>query len=100
MEVYGMWWGGESYSEGDMDSLEKFPSIEDAKYQFWLRYASNGKGPVLFDYVNRNRNYTFVPTVTESSTLKLYFYNPTNDDNGPDRIISFGPRKGVRVEKV
>lgn len=103
MKVYGLWDGGHSYSESDMDSLEVFPSIADAKYQLFLRYGSNGIGPVKFDYVNREPEYTLTPAVDKTSRIRLFLFDPREYHDGisyPDRIVYFGPKGGVRVRKV
>lgn len=106
MIVYGLWHGGDSYSESDgFDSLEKFPSIEFAKWEFGERYDSNGQRTVEFFYVDPNKKdvSTYVPAVNESATMKLWLTDPRESDDGnpyPDRIIEFGPRMHVRVRKV
>lgn len=98
-KVYGLWYGGASYSYGDMDSLEVFDSITDAKWQLAERYHSNGKRPVDFKYADGREFSTYTPAVTESSTIQLFFYDPREDNNGPDRVLYFGPRMGVRESK-
>lgn len=111
MVVYGLWHGGDSYAEGTVfDSLEKFPSVEFAKWEFTERYNSNGKRTVEFFYVSPERQdvSVYVPVVNESATMKLWFADPreSNDNDylpaqpSPDRIIEFGPRMGARVRKV
>lgn len=104
MTVYGLWNGGASYSEGEIpNDLEEFRSMMEAVRAFEDRYNSNGSYMLDTYYVNRENKPVYFPTVSEDSTMKIYLYDPRESDDGnpnPDRIISFGPRMGVRVKAV
>ena len=88
MKVYGLWYGGSNYSVGYVDSdIEVFESIEAAKATLVTRYF--------------NRNGQFPGVSFDETEIQLYFYDPTHfHDPYPDRIIKFGPRGGIVVEKV
>ena len=87
MKVYGLWYGGSSYacpSIYNQADVEKFESIEDAKQTLFSRYANyNGS----------------TPAVTQESNIQLFFFEQGSVREYPDRIIYFGPRGGIRVEK-
>ena len=87
MKVYGIWYGGSSYvvpSIYNEDDIEEFDSLEDAKGTLYSRH--NGCG-----------GYT--PCVTDESEIHLWRENPyETGQEYPDKIISFGPRGGIRVE--
>ena len=88
MKVWGAWYGGSNYGNPDFtnrEDVEEFESIAKAMYEFEDRYD------------NRSGQY---PCVARSSTMGLYFEDPfMNHDPYPDRIISFGRRGGIKVER-
>lgn len=85
-KVWVTWHGGPSYSVPEIPrDVETFASLADAKDMHWRRQDGD----------------PYYPCVTESETW-VYFYDPTGDDVRdpyPDRIITMGPRGGVRVER-
>ena len=89
MKIKALWYGGSSYScpnpELDAKDIESYDSIKDALDMFWRRY-NNMVSPAT-------------PCVDESTEMHLYLGNEYTP-NGPDRIISIGPRGGIRVERV
>lgn len=99
MIVFATWNGGSSYSPSSIpEDVERFDSIGDAKYEFWARYNLSVSRP--FEYVNRDSENVEVPAVSEDSEMWLYFGDPSEErDPYPDRIVKFGPRGGVRVER-
>lgn len=82
MKVFGVWYGGPSYSVGDP---EEFSSIKQAKDVFWAR--SDGWDPMTS---------CGTPCVDESSMF-LYGEDPEEAaDAYPFAELVFGPRGGVR----
>ena len=84
MKVWGMWHGGSSYAVGSVDEdTEEFSSLQAAK-------------DALYDREKRFDPY--YPCV-EDSEMQVFFSDPRgNSDPYPDRILTIGPRGGVRAE--
>lgn len=82
MKVYGLWYGGSSYSAPEVErDTEEFNSIQEAKDTFQRRYDND-------DYAT--------PCVSDESEMHLFFSDPREmDDPYPDRVLRFGPRGGV-----
>ncbi len=97
MTVYGLWHGGASYAPSGLEHLERFGSIAEAKRELGEREGS--RGPHHFDFVNREPEATETPCV-EGSSMWLFFALPEGPDPYPDRILTIGPREGVRMENV
>lgn len=106
MQVFALWHGGSSYSPGSTHDgdTETFESIEKAKDAFYSRYASGNTWKQHFAYVSKPANDVFTPAVDKEGTeMWLFFYDPTAEDVTdpyPDRILSFGPRGGIRMENA
>ena len=106
MTVYALWWGGWCYSHGDRDNnLERFASVRAARDAFRERYDSNGITRCEFPFANREHESVFTPNVSDGATMHLFM--GAHEEDGkfsvgelPDYEISFGPRGGVRVERV
>lgn len=87
---WGLWYGGPSYAPSYHDEAEAFPSLRAAADEHWRREC--GSDP-------------YYPTVTDSETW-LYGPFPAGTPREsvsfdyPDRIITIGPRGGVRVERA
>jgi hypothetical protein len=97
--VFVLWSGGSSYGSPDMDDLEVFGSLTAAKNAFADRYADGSSWVQDFPYVNRAPQCTYVPAVDRDAWMNVYLADPTNsDDPYPDRLITFGPKGGVRSE--
>lgn len=93
MIVYGVWFGGESYSYGMVgEDTEIFSSLRHAKDVLRERYESNGTLCCDTYYVNRGNEPTLFPCVTRSSYIDLF-----SGDDLYARIV-FGPRGGVKIE--
>lgn len=102
---YGRWYGGSSYSVGEMpDILERFKSIEAAKDALRDRRDHGYWEPQDFDYVTREAESSLLPAVGDDSEIQLYNVGKTDVDPNewsdpyPDLRVFFGPRGGVRVE--
>ena len=86
-----LWHGGSSYEVGYIDEdTEEFPSLAAAKDAF------AGRADTL---------ETYYPCVSEDTpedggpSAQVFFADPREfADPYPDRVLSFGPRGGVRVE--
>lgn len=98
MKIYGLWWGGNSYSRPRLDDLEVFASIAGAKRAVVDRYMSNWILLQDFDYVERGRESVLSPCVTEESETWL-FDAPDGDLSYPDRRVFLGPQGGPRIER-
>lgn len=100
--IYATWYGGASYAQSevpaDVESFRSLSHAQDAllerrKYGYGLRQH--------FEFVNRPAESDLCPCVDESSELWVYFADPSEShDPYPDRIIKFGPRGGIRVERA
>jgi hypothetical protein len=104
MTVYALWHGGSSYGWGDENDLERFDSIKAAGEALLARERNGGYYMHDFDYVNREPDAVMTPVV-EDSRMHVYLALDQDDDgrfllhgNGPDRILSIGPRGGLRIE--
>lgn len=89
MKVTMFWHGGENYGAFNLYSpkdAEVFSSVTEAKREFKRRFVKNDP---------------FYPCVTERSEAWLFFgdKHPVLDQSYPDMILSFGPRKGIRISK-
>ena len=85
MRVFGLWFGGSSYSAPLPDQREEFASIKEAKTVMWRR----------LDNFDRS-----TPCVTDDSEMLLYRCDPaTVEDPYPDVRLSFGPRGAVKQER-
>lgn len=89
MTVYMFWYGGPGYGVGTLeDDLEQFDSLAELRHTFARRW--------------RDPYYPCVSNDTPEyggPEGYVYLYDPRGmADPYPDRLISFGPRGGVRVE--
>lgn len=84
MRCVGLWYGGSSYAAPDPDrDLEHFESIKEAASTFAARAD--------FD--------PFYPCVDEETAELHVYLGREYHESGPDRIVRFGPRGGVRIER-
>ncbi len=93
MKVFALWHGGSSYAPADQFNrrdIEEFDSIRDALAEFESR--------------TRDPYYPCVDTAPQDqggASMWLCFADPfENGDLYPDRVVSFGPRGGVRCERA
>ena len=84
MTVYMLWHGGSSYAPPMDDDAEAFASIADAVDSF----ESRTRDP-YYPCVKRDTPENGGPT-------GMLYIGEVGDY--PDRIVTFGPRGGVRVE--
>lgn len=100
--IYAMWWGGCSYSYGELDrDLEVFTSVQRAGEALQERYASGGGYTVPMVYADGRSERTLTPAVTAHDTsMTVYLYDPRQVvDPYPDIRLTLGPRLGVRRER-
>lgn len=91
----GMWHGGPNYSQPYAADAEEFGSLRAAVDAHLSRY--------------RNRDGR-TPCVSEESEMWLYavprgwnygdMVAAIEHDGYPDRIVKFGPRGGIRIERA
>lgn len=85
MKCHGLWYGGSSYAPPDGHSKrdwEPFDSLKDAARTFAARADFDPRFPCVDE---------------EAAEMHVYFSEEYHED-GPDRIIKFGPRGGIKVE--
>ena len=88
-KVVMVWYGGLNYASPEEDDGEEFSSLSAARRAFAAR-ADNPYYPCVEE------------DPPEDGGPEGHIYFGTLQDgcpaNGPDRILSFGPRGGVRVD--
>lgn len=90
--IYGLWWGGSSYGQGDRwKHLEAFVSLEDACVAARDRWALGHDFTQDFVYVNQEPESALTPAVGEDSNIWIFLTKPSEDDPDwyPDHIIEF-----------
>jgi hypothetical protein len=88
MKVFTLFEPPGNYGPAYPEHAEQFPSLEAAGYA--LRDRVSG------------REYSF-PCVDSDARLSVFFSDPRLSEDGdiyPDRIITIGPRGGIRVERA
>ncbi|GAA2653585.1 hypothetical protein [Nonomuraea recticatena] len=98
MRVYGLWFGGASYTNPDDSDLEEFASITDAREKLLDRYWRGCWQRSRFNFVARTPTDTLTPGVALSSEILLYRSRDSLDC--PGWRLSFGPRGGARLERL
>lgn len=97
---YGLWYGGNGYALSDPESdMERFESLQEAKDALHDRYHDGYFSRQRFDYVNREPESVLTPAVGDDSCMHL-FASPDSDPSLPDRRVYFGPRGGIRTERL
>ncbi|GAB3726758.1 hypothetical protein GCM10027590_32310 [Nocardiopsis nanhaiensis] len=97
---YGLWHSGNGYGLTDPESdMEQFSSLQAAKDALAARYHLGYSFRQRFQFVNREPESVLTPVVGSDSCLHL-FASPDSDPALPDRHVYFGPRGGVRVERL
>ena len=92
MIVWMLWSGGVNYSSPYPDQAERFSSLHAAVWEFSRRTEHEssyypGAYPEPVDAGGPSATITFGP-------------QPPGGDFYPDRVLSFGPRGGVRVQRA
>ena len=79
---YTMFWcGGNSYAPPTDNDGEQFRTLAQCKEEFWHRFDGD----------------RYYPGVDESCWAWIVVGD--TQENGPDYVLSIGPRGGVRLEK-
>jgi hypothetical protein len=91
MKVWGLFNGGSGYSPGSVHELRDIEEFSS------LRVA----GITLYDRVAGNiREF---PNVDRDASFHIFFAHPHGPDGVqeyPDRVMTIGPRGGVRIERA
>lgn len=96
---YGIWYGGSGYVLSDIETdMERFNSLYDAKAALYDR-CREGSFRSRFEYVNRPPENVMTPGVGDGSYIHLYAA-PDADPALPDRCVHFGPRGGLRIQRL
>lgn len=88
MKVFTLFDSPGNYGPAYVEHTEEFPSLEAA-------------GHALRDRVLGRDSY--FPCVDNDARLSVFFSDPRLSEDGdiyPDRLITIGPRGGVRVERT
>lgn len=96
--VYGLWWGGASYSVGyvpdigeESSSVEKFPDLATAKAEFLTRYASGRRNTWYYVSNPEDDRGSDTPAVGEDCEMQLWHSDPRgSDDPYPDAVMRLG----------
>lgn len=85
-KVVMVWYGGINFARPEEDDGEEFPSLSAAKRAFAARADHD----------------PYYPNVDENCGPEGHIYFGTLETwcpaNGADRVLSFGPRGGVRID--
>jgi len=96
MKCYGIYYGGSSYSAGPYTNSDV------------REYDSMAMAKGIFEVLEHDPYY---PCVDQTAEMQVFFEDPRTEDDEldgdkvlidpgyPDRIIRFGPRNGVVVER-
>lgn len=111
MRYVGLWHGGASYAAPYAEDAEYFRSIRHAADAMRYRESHGARYPQRFRYVFRDQDETLTPCAHSdwSGGITLYRITPgmspediremIERDGYPDRLIEFGPRGGIKVER-
>ena len=86
MKVWGMFHGGGNYAHPYVrEDTEHFDSLAKAKEEFLYRCRYDLR----------------YPCTGNDATMTIWYRDPREErDPYPDRLLSFGPREGLRDEAV
>jgi hypothetical protein len=104
-----LWHGGISYGYSSADDAETFGSIREAADAMRDRRNLGHWQPQTFRYVFRDTARDLTPCAHDDNSGDLRLFGPFESlpedlreyletDAYPDRVISFGPRGGIRIE--
>lgn len=96
MRWYGFWHGGNGYSPSDLDDLEEFTSIEDARRKLIDRHRYGYWQTSVFAFVHRESARVLTPCVGDDCEITLY--GSAADLSYPAKRVHLGKRGGARVE--
>jgi hypothetical protein len=95
MKVFMLWYGGNgNYAAPELSDVEEFDSIKDAVRSFDSRADSWN---TYYPLVERD-------TFDNGGQFAHLFFSdprePGNPDTYPDRVIEYGPRGGIHVNRM
>jgi hypothetical protein len=93
---FGLWHGGSAYTTPELDDLEQFASLAEAKATLNERYLYGYWQTSRFDFVHRAPQRVLTPCVSDDCAITLYRSRDGGDS--PDLRIFRGPRGGIRSE--
>jgi hypothetical protein len=105
--IYALWHGGASYSPGSVydfgpdepSDVETFDSIADAGRALTSRAERGYWERQTFRYADGRTEHTLTPAADAGPSMTLWHHDPRGDsDPYPDRILTIGPRGGIRQE--
>ncbi len=99
MTIFGVWHGGANYGVGDLnESVEIFDSLRAARAALSDRERLRAHWLHTFTYADGRVERVETPCV-ENSSMTIWFADPRNNpDPYPDRLLTVGPRGGIRME--
>lgn len=93
---YGLWHGGNGYSQPEPSDLEEFSSLADAHLKLVERHRHGHWRRSRFAFVNREPRDVLTPAVADDCEITLYCAPDALDF--PARRVFIGPRGGACVE--
>jgi len=104
--IYALWHGGASYSQGSVHAwpgepsrVETFASIRAAGAALLSRARRGYWERQTFTYADGRTDATLCPVANEGPSMTLWWTDPReSDDPYPDRLLTIGPRGGLRQE--
>lgn len=100
--LYALWHGGNGFSRGDLErDLETFPNRAALKAAFLSRRENGSWQPQDVHYADGRTESVIMPDVSDDAEAHVFLSDPRgSDDPYPDFIVSFGPRGGVKIDRV
>lgn len=104
--IYALWHGGNGYTHGDIvGDLETFGGLAAARDALRERLERGDTWKMRFEYVNRDAGDVYTPCVSDDCGMWVWFAadvieGVTYVPEYPDRVLSIGPRGGVRMERA
>jgi len=100
--IYGLWHGGASYSPGELAAdLETFPSLRAATCALESRRVHGYHVPQAFIRPDGSTDHALTPCADTDSHITVWLADPRgSDDPYPDRVVAYGPRCGIRVQRT
>lgn len=106
-----LWHGGASYSAPYADDAETFGSIREAADAMRDRRDRGHWQSQTFRYVFRDTARDLTPCAHDDNSGSMTLFGPFDSlpddfrqyletDGYPDRMIEFGPRGGIRIERA
>lgn len=83
------------------DDLETFPSLRAASEALGDRARFGHWSTQTFTYADGRTEHSLTPCADEGPEMVVYLRDPRDErDPYPDRVITIGPRGGLRIERT